>query len=356
MNINKIFILLLLGIGTVTVACRTTNDVRKTTAHKSIVKSKTSGQESAQAVNPNETLVSNWEPEKRVEFTIMAGKGGGADKMARLMQKIIEKNNLSSQQFIAINKPNDSGAEALEYLRNIEDKNHTILVTLNSFYTTPLRKPELGIDIYSFTPIARMAEDSFVLWVHKDSGITNLEQFVQAAKKADQKWLMAGTGKGQEDQIITSFLNSSYNLNISYLPFKGGGDVVKQLAAKQVNSTVNNPSEALSLYEQDVVIPLAVFTSERLARFPDTPNFHEKGQDFDYDMQRSIVGPPGMSKEAEIYYQNLFKKVYESPEWQKYMKDKSLKGNIIFGSYLKSYWKFQEEKHKQLLKKAGEIK
>ncbi|MCH2396576.1 MAG: tripartite tricarboxylate transporter substrate binding protein, partial [Oceanibaculum sp.] len=27
-----------------------------------------------------------WEPKKPVEFVIMAGKGGGADKMARLMQ------------------------------------------------------------------------------------------------------------------------------------------------------------------------------------------------------------------------------------------------------------------------------
>ena len=349
MNIKKIFILLLLGIGTFTVACRSTNNVRK-----SPVKSETSTQEITQT--DNEASVSNWQPEKRIEFIIMAGKGGGADKMARFMQKIIEDNNLSSQQFVPINKPNNSGAEALQYLQNAEDKNHTILVTLNSFYTTPLRNPELGIDIYSFTPIARMAEDSFVLWVHKDSGINNLEEFVKAAKIAGEKWQMAGTGRGQEDQIITNFLNSSYDLNISYLPFKGGGAVAKQLASKQVNSTVNNPSEALSFYEKDIFTPLAVFTAERLARFPDTPNFQEKGQDFDYDMQRSIVGPPGMGKEAEIYYRNLFKKVYESSEWQKYMKDKSLKGNIIFGNYLKSYWKFQEEKHKQLLKKAGEIK
>ena len=351
MNIDKIFMLLLLSIGTVTVACKSTNDVRE-----SVVKTDTASQGSVQADNANEAFVSNWEPKRNIEFVIMAGKGGGADKMARLMENIIEKNNLSSQKFIPINKPNNSGAEALQYLKNTEDKNHTVLVTLNSFYTTPLRKPELDIDIYSFAPIARMAEDSFVLWVHKDSGITNLEQFVQAAKKAGNKWLMAGTGKGQEDEIITNFLNTSYDLNITYLAFKGGGDVAKQLAGKQVNSTVNNPSEALSFYERGSFIPIAVFTAERLARFPDTPTFQEKGQSFDYDMQRSIVGSPGMSKEAEVYYQNLFKQVYESPEWQKYMKDKSLKGNIIFGDYLKSYWEFQEEKHKQLLKKAGEIK
>ena len=35
-----------------------------------------------------------FEPNKPVNFIIMAGKGGGADKMARLMQAIIEKEKL----------------------------------------------------------------------------------------------------------------------------------------------------------------------------------------------------------------------------------------------------------------------
>ena len=32
-----------------------------------------------------------FEPIKPIDFVIMAGKGGGADKMARLMQSIVEK-------------------------------------------------------------------------------------------------------------------------------------------------------------------------------------------------------------------------------------------------------------------------
>jgi tripartite-type tricarboxylate transporter receptor subunit TctC len=43
----------------------------------------------------------------------MAGQGGGADRLARLIQSIIEKNNFSNQPFIPINKGGGSGAEAL---------------------------------------------------------------------------------------------------------------------------------------------------------------------------------------------------------------------------------------------------
>ena len=43
-----------------------------------------------------------WEPTKPINFIIMAGKGGGADKMARLMQAIVEKDNLSNRPLIPI--------------------------------------------------------------------------------------------------------------------------------------------------------------------------------------------------------------------------------------------------------------
>ncbi len=93
-----------------------------------------------------------------------------------------------------------------------------------------------------------MAEDTFLLWVNKDSGITNFDQFVAAAKAKGNDWIMAGTGKGQEDELLTDFLNRSYGLNMKYVPYKGGGRVAKELAGKHANSTVNNPSEALGFY------------------------------------------------------------------------------------------------------------
>jgi len=51
-------------------------------------------------------------------------------------------------------------------------------VTLNSFFATPLRQEGLGIDIQTFTPVAMMGVDPFVLWVHKDSGITTFEDWL----------------------------------------------------------------------------------------------------------------------------------------------------------------------------------
>ncbi len=296
-----------------------------------------------------------WEPNKPIDFIIMAGKGGGADKMARLMQAIVEKEGLANRPLVPTNKSGGSGAEALLAAKSANDPDHTIMVTLNSFYTTPLRQPGLDVDVLTFAPVARMAEDTFLLWVHKDSGITTFEEWLEVAKADGSKWVMGGTGSNSEDNIITDFLNDNFGLSMKYIPYKGGGAVAKDVAGKQINSSVNNPSEALGFYESGDMIALVAFTNERLPMFPDVPTLKEKGVDFSYFMQRSVVGAPGMSAEAEAYYSNLFAQVYASDDWQKYKSSKSLMGDLMSGDELMAYWKVQRANHETILRASGAI-
>jgi tripartite-type tricarboxylate transporter receptor subunit TctC len=81
--------------------------------------------------------------EKAHRLRHYGGEGGGADKIARLMQNVIEKHKLSSKPTVPNNKPGGSGAEALIHFKNAKrlKANHTIMVTLNSFYATPCGSP-----------------------------------------------------------------------------------------------------------------------------------------------------------------------------------------------------------------------
>jgi len=298
-----------------------------------------------------------WEPQKPVEFVVMAGKGGGADKAVRLLQSIIAADNMAPVPFTPVNKPGGSGAEALVHVNGKKGDNHTIMFTLNSFYTTPLRQPGLGVDIATFTPVARMAEDTFLLGVHSDrKDITDIPSFVKAAKAKGSGWIMAGTGKNSEDNLLTDFLNTAYDLNMKYVPYKGGGKVAKELAGKNADSTVNNPSEQLGFYEAGTTKALAAFTDDRLPLFPNAPTFKELGSDMVYYMQRTVVGAPGMSKEAADYYEDLFTKVFNSDKWQGYRTKKSLQGDLLTGDALMSYWLKERDVHEVMLKKMGAIK
>jgi len=295
-----------------------------------------------------------WQPRKPVEFIIMAGKGGGADQIARLLQGLIQKQGLSPRPFIPLNKPGGSGAEALQYLKDNADDNHTVMVTLNSFYTTPLIQEDLGVDITTFTPIGLMAIDTFLLWVHSDTDITSLDEYVDSVKSAGKTWKVGGTGSGQEDSILTAMMENEFGYEVTYVPFPGGGTVAKNLIGKHIDSTVNNPAEQIEFWRAGKSRPLVQFTDERMAKFPDVPTAKELGHDIVYYMQRSINGPPDMDEEAAAWYRDLFKTLFESQEWKDYCLSDGLScEEWIGGEDLAEFHENQLEAHRNLIESVG---
>ena len=290
----------------------------------------------------------DWEPQKPVEMVIMAGQGGGADRLARLFQSIIQKEKLASMPVLPVNKGGGSGAEALRYLKDNEGDAHKIMATLNSYYTTPLRT-DIGVDIEEYTPIARMALDTFVLWVNADSDIQTLDDWVAAVRASGGEWKMGGTGTGQEDSLVTAMLENTFDLDIVYVPFKGGGDVAKNLVGGHIDSTVNNPSEQMGFYNAGKSRPIVAFTPERLAAFPDVPTAGEVGHDIVYWMQRSFVGPKDMPAEAVAYYTDMFRQLSETEEWQTYTQEKALMADFLAGEELQTYFLEERAKHADIL-------
>lgn len=293
--------------------------------------------------------MAEWEPRKPIDFVIMAGTGGGADQIARFIQQVAQQKDLLNRPLIPNNRGGGSGAEALIWLNEANDPDHTILVTLNSFFATPIRQTDLEIDIMDFAPIAMMAVDPFALWVNTESEIDDFDEWVETVKEADGDYTVGGTGSGQEDSIVFAYLKNAYDLDFKYVPFDGGGEVASALAGNQIQATVNNPAEARGFYESEDVKPLLVFSDEQMDEYPDVPTLKEQGEDFSYYNQRAVVGAPGMSDEAAEYYQDLFKEIFETDEWQEYMERESMSELWMDPDEQHEYWETQLERHEELL-------
>ncbi|WP_119166073.1 Bug family tripartite tricarboxylate transporter substrate binding protein [Algihabitans albus] len=295
----------------------------------------------------------DWEPNKPFEMVIMAGQGGGADRLARLFQSIIQKNDLSPMPVLPINKGGGSGAEALRYLQDNAGDPHKVMATLNSYYTTPLRT-DIGVDIAEFTPLARMAVDTFVLWVSADSDIETLEDYVAAVKAAGGAWKMGGTGTGQEDSLVTAMLEKEFGVEMTYVPFAGGGTVAKNLVGGHVDSTVNNPSEQMAFWKAGKSRPIATFTEDRIQVFSDVPTMRELGHDLVYTMQRSFVGPPDMPAAAQDFYVRLLIDLSKTEEWQSYAAEQALVTDLLTGEELQAYLLTERDLHEKLLSEMDE--
>ena len=304
------------------------------------------------------TAYAAWEPAKPVEFVVPAGAGGGADVMARFLSPLISKHNLAPKPFIVVNKSGGAGAEGFMYVKGKKGDPNTIIITLSNLFTTPLATG-VPFSWKDLTPITRLALDYFVLWVPGDAPYNTAKEYLDAVKKEPGKFKMAGTGTAQEDQIITIMMEQNFGVKFTYVPFKGGGDVAVQLVGKHVESTVNNPAEAVSHWKAGRLKPLAVIDSARIAlpEWDKIPTMKEATcVDMSYMMLRGIFAPPGITQEQQAYYVNMLKKLTETDDWKKYISDFGLKSAFLSGPDYVKWVGEQEVIHKDLMKKGGLIK
>lgn len=305
-----------------------------------------------------------WQPTKPVEFVVPAGTGGGADQMARTLQGIIAKHNLMPTQLIVINKSGGAGGEGFLDVKNSKGNPHKIIISLSNLFTTPLATG-IPFNWKDLSPVGMLALDEFILWVNAEKPYKTAQEYEAAVKAgADGQFKMGGTGSKQEDQIITVALEKAIGKKLTYIPYKGGGEVAVQLVGGHVDSTVNNPIEAVSQWRGDKVRPLCVFDDEKMPytdkivnnmSWSDVPTCKSAGIDLEYLMLRGIFMPPGVTDEQVAYYVDLFKKVRETPEWQQLMKDGAFNQTNMSGPEFVTWLTEAEKNHKTLMQEAGFI-
>ncbi len=303
-----------------------------------------------------------WEPTHPIEIIVPAGTGGGADQMARTMQGIITKHNLSKQSVVVINKSGGAGGEGFLDVKNSKGNAHKLIITLSNLFTTPLATG-IPFSWKDMTPVAMMALDEFILWTNAEKPYKNVKDYVAAIKAApDNTFKMGGTGSKQEDQIITVALEKATGKKMTYIPYKGGGEVAVQLVGNHVDSTVNNPIEAVAHWRAGKLNALCVFDAKKLdypekvtadKAWSDIPTCKSEGLDVEYVMLRGFFMAPGVKPDEVAYYVDLFKKVRETPEWKKLMSDGAFNTTFMVGDEYAKWVAGAEKLHEGLMKEAG---
>ncbi len=305
-----------------------------------------------------------WEPSKPVEFVVPAGTGGGADQMARLIQGIIVKHKLMKESMVVVNKSGGAGAEGFLAVKEAKGDPHKIIITLSNLFTTPMATG-VPFNWKDMTPVSMMALDQFVLWVNAETPYKTAKEYIAAVKAAGpSKFKMGGTGSKQEDQILTVGLEKATGTKFIYIPYKGGGEVAVQLVGKHVDSTVNNPIEAVAQWRAGQLRPLCVFDNKRMPykakvtdkqSWGDIPTCKESGVPTDYVMLRGIFMAPGVTPEQQAFYVNLLKKVRETPDWKDFMEKGAFNATAMTGTDFVRWLTSAEILHRQLMTEAGFI-
>ncbi|MBK9340621.1 MAG: tripartite tricarboxylate transporter substrate binding protein [Rhodoferax sp.] len=280
--------------------------------------------------------------------------------MARLIQGIVTKNNLMKSSMVVVNKGGGAGAEGFLNVKSSNGDPHKIIITLSNMFTTPVATG-VPFSWKDMTPVAMLALDEFVLWVNADTPYKTPQEYFAAAKAVGGKLKMGGTGSKQEDQIITALVEKATGAKFIYVPYKGGGEVAVQLVGKHIDSSVNNPIEALAQWRGGKLKPLCVFDSKRMPykdkvadkAWGDIPTCKEGGLDVEYLMLRGIFMSPGVKPEHTAFYIDLMQKVRATPEWKKFMEDGAFNQTFMTGVEYVRWVANEEIRHRLLMQEAG---
>ena len=303
-----------------------------------------------------------WEPTKPVEFVIPAGTGGGADQMARFIQGVVIKHKLMTQPMIVVNKSGGAGAEGFLEIKGAKGDPHKIVITLSNLFTTPMATG-VPFNWKDLTPVSMLALDQFVLWVNADTPYKTAKEYIAAVKAAGpSKMKMGGTGSKQEDQIITVAIEKATGTKFIYVPFQGGGAVAVQLVGKHIDSTVNNPIEAVAQWRAGSLRALCVFDDKRMSykakvtdtmAWSDIPTCMESGIPMDYQMLRGIFMPAGVTADQRAYYVELMRKIRATPDWIDFMEKGAFNQTTMSGAEYEKWVAAAEATHLGLMKEAG---
>ncbi|MCO4318497.1 tripartite tricarboxylate transporter substrate binding protein [Phyllobacterium sp. 21LDTY02-6] len=303
-----------------------------------------------------------FEPTRPVEFVVTSGPGGGTDNFARTVQAIIGKHKLMKAPIVVTNKGGGSGAEGFVYAAGYKADPYKLTFGTNNEYLLP-SVAEVPYAPEDLTPVAAMALDEFLIWVNGQSEYADVKAFLDAAKAKPQAVQFGGSQSKDTDQILVSSIGETTGAEFRYIPFKSGGEAGVQLAGGHIDANVNNPNENRGQWQAGMVKPLCVFRPDRFPKsdavhdgkgWHDIPTCAEAGLGIDsYRMPRTVWLPAGVDAEAVAFYQDVLKKVSETPEWAEYIAKTSQTAQFMAGDDFKSYQAKDRENVVKVLEREG---
>ena len=112
---------------------------------------------------------------------------------------------------------------------------------------------------------------------------------MKAAKESPEKVTLAGSGTFSANHMATERLNKLTGVKITYVPFKGTGDLSASVAGGHVSGAMSYLPYAIQ--QKGKMRPLVIATEKRHPAFPDVPTFRELGFNWVDGAYRGIAVP-----------------------------------------------------------------
>lgn len=288
------------------------------------------------------------------EIVVHGGPGSGVDLFARAIATIVEKEKLSERRLVVVNKTGGGGVVAMSYMKEKAGAANTIAAYTTVWIAAPLTSAEAKVTLKDLTPIAGLVSEPAVAVVKANSPHKNMKDFIDAAKKSPGQLKQSGGSLTSVDNLTRLLIQKHTGANWTFISFPSGGERLSNLLGEHVQVMFMQPQEASEHIKAGNLRVIASITDTRLPQFPAVPTLAEQGIAIRIPEQvRGIVAPPDVSKEAALYWENLFARVVKSAGWKTYVEENQLQAGYVRAADLGKFFDENTNQVRVLLKEAG---
>ncbi len=311
----------------------------------------------AAGAGESHAAAAEWQPDKPVEIIVGTGVGGGQDKSARTVQKILHERRLVEMPVTVVNKPGGGGAVGWTYLNQHAGEGNIIYVGNPTLLTNHIvgRSP---INYTHITPLAILLSESVAISVLPDSPLkTGKDLLARLKQDAALVSVAVGSSLGSTNHIAMALLAKAAGgdaRRLKTVVFQGGGEAITALLGGHIDVNSSAANNVVAHKEAKRLRVLGVASPKRLGGvLADVPTWQEQGVDALVTNWRMVAGPKGMTAAQIAYWDRVLARLAQTPEWKQDLATNLLEDTYRGSAATERYLRAEYEQFRAALAEVG---
>ena len=216
-------------------------------------------------------------PTRPMTMVVPFAAGGTFDVMGRIFAPRMSE--ILRQQVIVENMGAAAGIVATNRVAHAAPDGYLFLLGTSGThaYNPALYKKLPYNAVTDFAPVALFAEQPMVLLANKDLPVSTLSEFIGFVKANGSKLQFGSAGVGSTTHLGCALLNATAGLNVTHVPYRGGGPATTDLIAGQIHYLCLNIAGAVPQIASNTVKGIAVMSPSRSPLLPALATAQEQG-------------------------------------------------------------------------------
>jgi putative tricarboxylic transport membrane protein len=261
-----------------------------------------------------------WKPDRNVEVIANTSPGTGSDTTARLIHKLLLEKKLIDVTAAVVNKIGGGGTVGLTYLSQHAGNGHYLMVTSPTILTNHITGKST-LNYTDTTPLAQLGSEAVVFSVRTDSPLKTARDLADRLKADPGAVSIAvGNSAGSHNHIAAALIAKSVGANVKKLKvvaFNGSTEGITALLGGHIDVVASPASGVLQHFLAGKIRILAVSSEKRLSgALAAVPTWKEAGIPVVVANWRSVAGPKGLSDEQIAYWDGVFARLAQLPDWK----------------------------------------